>query len=319
MKKFIYAIATSLIVAHSYAQAPQADNDLYPPNAEPGKCYAKCLKPDVFETVTEKVMVEPDKKAYRIIPTTYKTITEQVMVKAETKRLEIIPAVYETHTEQVKVKDETKRLINISATYKTVTEQMLTKPEGQKWVKKHQTGCLSENPDDCIIMCLEKTPAEYKTVTKQVLDKPASTREEVIPAEYKTVTKTVVKTPATTKEIVIPAEYKTVTKQVVDVAAHTVDVNTPAEYQTVSKRVLKTKGGYSEWKEIVCDNKVNTDVVSQIQSALKKKGYDIGPKGVDGVLGTDTKAALVKYQKDNSLPVGNLNIETMKSLGVKFD
>jgi hypothetical protein len=273
MKKFVFLLASSLFFSGAFAQNNSQDGDLYPPNAEPGKCYAKCLKPDVFETVTEKVMIEPEKKAYRIIPTTYKTVTEQV-----------------------KVKDETKRIINIPAVYKTVTEQVLVKPEGQKWVKKKQTGCLSENPDDCIIMCLEKTPAVYKTVTKQVLDKPASTREEVI-----------------------PAEYKTVTKQVVDVAAHTQEIVTPAEYQTVTKTVLKTKGGYSEWKEIVCDNKVNTDVVSQIQTALKKKGYDIGPKGVDGVLGTDTKAALVKYQKDNNLPVGNLNIETMKSLGVKFD
>ncbi len=319
MKKFISVLAASFLFASAIAQTNNQDGDVYPPNAEPGKCYAKCLKPDVFETVTEKVMIEPEKKAFRVIPTTYKNVTEQLMVKSETKRLEIIPAVYETQTEQVKVKDETKRIINISATYKTVTEQVLVKSEGQKWVKKKQTGCLSDNPDDCIIMCLEKTPAEYKTVTKQVLENPATTKEEVIPAEYKTVTKTVVKTPASTKEIVIPAEYKTVIKQVVDVAAHTQEVITPAEYQTVSKRVLKTKGGYSEWKEIVCDNKVNTDIVSQIQAALKKKGYDIGPKGVDGVLGTDTKAALVKYQKDNSLPVGNLNIETMKSLGIKFD
>ena len=319
MKKFIYTIAASVILASSAIAQTSQDNDLYPPNAETGKCYAKCLKPDVFETATEQVMIEPEKKAFRIIPTTYKTVTEQMLAKAESKRLEIIPAVYETQTEQVKSKEETKRIINIPATYKTVTEQMLVKPEGQKWVKKKQTGCLSENPDDCIIMCLEKTPAEYKTVSKQVLDRAASTREEVIPAEYKTVSKTVVKTPASTREIVIPAEYKTVSKQVIDVAAHTQEINTPATYQTVSKRVLKTKGGYSEWKEIVCDNKVNTDVVSQIQAALKKKGYDIGPKGVDGVLGTDTKAALVKYQKDNSLPIGNLNIETMKSLGVRFD
>jgi hypothetical protein len=317
MKKFILFLSTAVIFSLQSGFAQQ-DNDMVPPNAETGKCYAKCLKPDVYETVTERVMVQPEKKSFKIIPTTYKTITEQVMVKAESKRLEIVPAVYEYNVEQVKVKDETKRIITTAASYKTVTEQLLVRAEGQKWVKKKQTGCLSENPDDCIIMCLEKIPAEYKTVTKQVLDIPASNREEVIPAEFKTVTKQVVKTPSTTREITIPAEYKNVTKLVVDVAAHTEEITVPAQYSEISKRNLKTKGGYSEWKEILCDNKVNSLVVKQIQDALTKKGYSVGPRGSDNVMGLDTKTALVKYQKDNNLPVGNLNIETLKSLGVKY-
>ncbi|MFM2224843.1 MAG: hypothetical protein RJA07_1045 [Bacteroidota bacterium] len=319
MKKLIFLLSAALVFNYQSSVAQTNSDDIVPPNAEPGKCYAKCLKPDVFETVTERVMIQPEKKSFRIIPTTYKIITEQVMVKAESKRLEIVPAIYEYNVEQVKIKDETKRIITTPASYKTVTEQVLIKPEGQKWAKKKQTGCLSDNPDDCIIMCLEKTPAEYKTVTKQVLDQPASNREEVIPAEFKTVTKQVVKTPATTREITIPAEFKNVTKQVVDVAAHTEDISVPAQYTDVAKKVLKTKGGYSEWKEILCDNKVNSQVVKQIQDALTKKGYSVGPRGSDNVLGLDTRTALVKYQKDNHLPVGNLNLETLKSLGVKYE
>ena len=34
------------------------------------------------------------------------------------------------------------------------------------------------------------------------------------------------------------------------------------------------------------------------------------------VMGPQTKAALAKFQKDKGLPVGNLNMETMKALGV---
>jgi len=34
-------------------------------------------------------------------------------------------------------------------------------------------------------------------------------------------------------------------------------------------------------------------------------------------MGSKTRAALVKYQTDNGLPVGNLNIETLKALGVQ--
>ena len=47
------------------------------------------------------------------------------------------------------------------------------------------------------------------------------------------------------------------------------------------------------------------------------KGYDVGSAGADGRVGTATKAALVKFQKDNGLPVGALDTETLRALGVR--
>jgi len=54
--------------------------------------------------------------------------------------------------------------------------------------------------------------------------------------------------------------------------------------------------------------------ITDIQRALKSKGYD--PGAIDGILGTLTKAALVKFQKDNGLPQGRLDIDTLAKLGV---
>ena len=44
---------------------------------------------------------------------------------------------------------------------------------------------------------------------------------------------------------------------------------------------------------------MNNTNVTAIQKKLKEKGYD--PKGVDGVYGSGTKAAVKKFQKDNGL------------------
>ena len=115
-----------------------------------------------------------------------------------------------------------------------------------------------------------------------------------MPAEYKTVTKRVLRTPEQIKESVVPAKYKTITK-----------------------RVLVKEGEYSDWREILCDENVNSNTYRQIQQALYDDGYDIGPTGVDGVFGAHTRAALLQYQRDNNLPVGNLNIETLNKLGVQ--
>ncbi len=76
------------------------------------------------------------------------------------------------------------------------------------------------------------------------------------------------------------------------------------------------KGGFSEWREIACAADVTIDLYADVQKALITHGYDVGPDGADGQFGVTTKSALVQYQKDNELPVGALDYETLDSLGV---
>jgi peptidoglycan hydrolase-like protein with peptidoglycan-binding domain len=81
---------------------------------------------------------------------------------------------------------------------------------------------------------------------------------------------------------------------------------------------LVRKGGFTEWKEVLCghilEGQTGIAKVQEIQRALQAKGYDPGP--LDNIIGPRTKAALVKFQKDNGLPIGALDIQTLKALGV---
>jgi peptidoglycan hydrolase-like protein with peptidoglycan-binding domain len=55
--------------------------------------------------------------------------------------------------------------------------------------------------------------------------------------------------------------------------------------------------------------------VKAIQTALNKDGYKLA---VDGKMGKQTHAALMKFQKANGLPAtGKADAATMKKLGVK--
>ncbi|MBK8154065.1 MAG: hypothetical protein IPK61_14180 [Saprospiraceae bacterium] len=47
-----------VIFGWSFAQAQNPEI----PNAQPGKCYAKCLIGDQYETTTEQIMVKPASK-----------------------------------------------------------------------------------------------------------------------------------------------------------------------------------------------------------------------------------------------------------------
>jgi len=77
---------------------------------------------------------------------------------------------------------------------------------------------------------------------------------------------------------------------------------------------LVKKGGFSEWREVLCPKDVTTDRITQLQKALRDKGFNPGP--IDNVFGAKTKAALIKFQKANGLPVGQLDTQTLEALGV---
>jgi len=58
--------------------------------------------------------------------------------------------------------------------------------------------------------------------------------------------------------------------------------------------------------------------VEAVQQALVDAGYDIGPTGVDGVFGENTRAAVIKYQKANGIKqTGNVGPVTSGKLGVQ--
>ena len=224
-----------------------------------------------------------------MIPEGYRTTSERVMVSEASERIETIPAVYRTVTERVMVQEASERIETIPATYETVTERMMVKPAYTTW--KKGTGPI-QKVDNATgeIMCLVEVPAEYKTVTKRVLKTPATTRTITVPAEYRTIEVRKLVEPATERRITIPAEYETVVKR------------------------EKVSDGRMEWRSILCETNTTPGTIASMQRALKSRGFD--PGRVDGVLGAQTLDAVRRYQRSKGMAVGELTIETLKSLAV---
>ena len=58
--------------------------------------------------------------------------------------------------------------------------------------------------------------------------------------------------------------------------------------------------------------------VQSVQKALVGNGYNIGPTGIDGKFGRNTRMAVIKFQKDNGIKqTGNVGPITAKRLGVQ--
>lgn len=300
-----------------FAQEAIIPFDDLPPNNEFGKCYAKCKSADVYETVTKRVLVREASTILKKVPAQYENRTERLMVKEGAVTYKVIPATYKTVTERIVVRPEQVKLTTIPAKFANRTREVLVSEERGQWVKKKKyPNCFSENPDDCYIACYEKIPAQYRTETYQVMVDEARTEETVIPAKYKTVTRRVIDTPARTVEVNIDPVYKNFTTKVLVSAEATRTETIPAKYKDVREKRLVSKGTYGKWEEILCDTKTDDRKIREVQRTLRDKGYNPGP--IDGVMGRQTKDALAKFQTDNNLPIGNLNLKTLDALGIQY-
>lgn len=304
------------------AQAEQIatiTNDMVPPNARPGECYARALSPPAYKDSTETLLKRAAGERIEIIPAQYGWVEEKVLVReASEKVLEVKPAVYSTVTQQVLVKEASERMEEVPAVYETVTEQILVRPAYTMW--KRGKGTLGgsnalQQVDNATgeIMCLVEVPAEYKTVEKRVLKSAAGTRRVPIPAVYETVSKQVMVKPPEVIKVQVPQEYRTVRVQKIVSAPQEKRIPIPAEYQTVTKRVLVSPGQMT-WATILCDTNATPATITALQTALKAKGYN--PGRIDGQIGWDTTQALRAFQKDNGLTQGQITMETLNKLGV---
>lgn len=96
------------------------------------------------------------------------------------------------------------------------------------------------------------------------------------------------------------------------------DTSITSNYRIVEEeiKVITKPGGFTEWKEVICQSDQTPEFYSSLLQALFREGYKVDPNST--IFNQLSKNALVKYQKDNNLPAGQLDMETLDALGVKF-
>jgi hypothetical protein len=264
----------------------------YPPNAQPGQCFAKVLVPELTETYTEQVLVSPEKTVTKVIPGQCGFEDKTVVVREPSSEFITVPATFRTVTETVVVKPGGAHTETIPPVYETVTEQILVRDGYTVWrpgstVAGYNGGANSYGgsgpsytapppsayagsgaapnpaygnlPTKVLatgeVLCLVQVPAEYKTITKQVLKVPGRTVDVPYPPETTIVSRQVVDIPAHVEKRELPGETKILKIRVCS-PDQTTSATIPPEYKTVTK--IKTiSPSKFEWKTVDC----KTDVV----------------------------------------------------------
>jgi len=228
MKKVLLTILSFVVCTVALAQ------DL-PTNPEAGKCYVRCVTPDVWVNQDVTVQVSPAYKKLSTVPATYTTVTEDVVVKAAGQDLEVVPAVFETKTFEVIVDEGGKRLEVVPSQTQTVTETVVVKEASQR---------------------LEVVPAVYETQTFEVITQAATQRVKVIPAVYETRTESVVCQEKGQRLEVVPAVWGTETlsyrKKEFGTDIRIVPAKFGSGYETIETKAATAKWGMSDTPAADC-------------------------------------------------------------------
>ena len=324
-------------------------------NAKLGNCFVEHFIPAQYKTEAQQVLKSESSHKIEIIPAKYQAVEEKVLVKEASAKLVEVPAVYDTVTEKVLVKPATTEwkkgrgpverldnstgeimcLVEVPAVYKSVEKRVLKSPASTKKIEIPAEYKVQKISKLVTPAKEQKTeiPATYETVTKRVkvaeekvmwaikgskIDgKPTGSTLclKEVPAVYKTVAQKKIKTPASVKVIEVPAVYKVVKKRKLASPATEKKIEIPAKTEVVSRNV-KVKEEAMQWRAVLCETNMSPELITKIQSALKKAG--LNPGAVDGKIGNQTMVAVDAYQRKNGLPRGGLTLQTIEKLGIQI-
>jgi hypothetical protein len=87
--------------------------------------------------------------------------------------------------------------------------------------------------------------------------------------------------------------YKVIEKRILVMPERPEYETKPAEFETVTRsRVVQAER--SEWRRILCETNVTSEIIANIQQGLQAKGYDVG--AIDGHFNTQTLSVINQYQ-----------------------
>jgi len=288
-----------------------------------GKCYGRSMISPQFDTIQEKAVTRPAYSYLKEVPAVYKNETERILIQPAYTRLEVTPAEFDVTTERIKVKDgenyqRAEAPPSENELFDNETVSIEVAPAFQRWEKtKRKKKCKSKNPEDCLEWQLVDVPAKMISFNKRIRSSrqlPIKTLPNVYnEAEYITVTKKTLKKEASYKEVKVPAQYQTVTKRILVTPRRFDRQQVPAEYKTIQKIIQIKEGGFMEAREVVCREEY-PKYIRDVQTKLRESYYYEGD--IDGRFGKETKAAVIKFQQDRRLPVGQLDYATLKLLNL---
>lgn len=289
-------------------------------------------QPAVYETREERVLVRETSTEIVDVPAAFRTESERVLVEparsvwkpgrgpvervddstGEIMCLVELPARYESVTRTVLDTPARTETVAVPAKFETVQVRRLVTPAGQRRV--------AVEPEYTTVEVVR--PVSDATFTWLADGAKAPTGSEPTgerlclierPAEYRDVPREIVAQDATVEVTEQPAEYRTLAVQRVDRPASVRREPVPRRVENVTTRV-EVSPSTLVWRPVLCETNMTPEIVTELQRALAREGFDPGTP--DGVVGRGTMEAIEAFQEKRELDRGGITYQTLQALDV---
>ena len=316
--KYTLLLLLTITISTINITAQELEKDMFKSFGDnSNSCYGNVLMPSVYDTIIDRVEVKSSYAYLKRNPPIFDTIVERILVRPGYTKYEVVEPVFETELVKMKVKDvESIIASNAYTETRILTDNIESKPSVKVWRKtKRIRNCKSKDPERCLTWRVETLPAESIEIEREfpaTLAKVNSNIEQ-LPEQYVTFEKRILKREGSVKEVNVLPEYKEVIRLVKKRNASFEEVVIPAAFKEIKRIRLISEGGNIEPREVICSTDYK-EYIRPLQEKLQTLGYDVG--AIDGILGRKTKEILLIYQVENNLPVGQLDLVTMRYLGL---
>lgn len=229
-----------------------------------------------------------------IAPFVYRYDSVVAIVQPQHKKFVTVPASYFVSVDTVQYAAGDSVNKNVPGIYDVTEEKILISPAKKIWVVVGtDTTCHSQFPEDCEIKEPRTVEAKYKVLTQYIVYADAGNATTQSERKYKEVTVYEIADAPSKKKMQFPATYTTIVTK-------TLTSNPHEELET----------------EMLCPEKISLEVIAQVEQKLRESGFETD--NFLNELGETTNSSLEKFQQLHQLPVGGLNMETVRYLGIDY-
>jgi|GEM_PF-2404956 len=270
-------------------------------STEPEDCVRRCLinMPAVTKDIKKQMIDQQASVKRTIVPAKYKEVLVKEIVESPKVLEEKISPEFYSYTKKIIKTPSSIKKIDIKPIYQDVVMKVIDKPaEVKKFIE----------------------PAVFNEYEKQVVDQIETVVEEQVPSKIENVIYKRKTINSNIKEELIPAVQVEIEQKKLTTPSSTNVVQIQPEFITYNKDELDPISLTSVKTEVLCNSKINSDITNQIDTKLSQLGYKTGGDlNINRNLGDKTIEALNKFQSENNLPVGQVSLESLNLLGVKYE
>lgn len=225
--------------------------------------------------------------------------SKQIVNEEKGYFIKIIPARYRVVQDTIELSPALNGNLDTS-NYFIETEVLVLKEPAAEWKTASVSKlCLESGEAPYASLCLLKMVPKYQIINKKFF--PFKNILDIEDTDFIIPAKTIV---VEREELVEKAKLERLPLTA-----------TPPTLNSGEKLIRVPAGNWQTWEEVVCPyGEFNDPKMEDIQSALKKQGYEVQ---LTGRYDEQTRTRLHEFQTDHMLEVGELSEETIKRLGVK--